>query len=148
MPHLHILTFGEDYIPWQEVRWWWMNVLGVRQVSVDVGNIDNIAHATAYVAKYIGKVSDYTLDNDAYLNTVPPGRCWGFYHKNLIAMCPLVSARIRESDEVASLRDFACPEKVELLQGSNGTFTVLGKDVACLSMILFGQGLDGELNEV
>jgi hypothetical protein len=79
MPHLHLLVFGEDFIPWQEVNWWWMNTLSVRHVCTDVQAVRDIDLATSYVSKYIAKTDLHYLDNAAYLNNVPPGRCWGWF---------------------------------------------------------------------
>jgi hypothetical protein len=59
-----------------------------------------------------------------------------------------MQARFMETYDVASARSWACPRNVELIEGANGAFTVLGPRVAVIAMLLWGEGLDGELYDV
>jgi len=127
MPHLHILVMTCDYIPWQEVRWFWQQTIGERFVNVDIRAIYDPELALTYLAKYVGKEPDSTLENDAYLNSIPPGRCWGYMRKNLIKKEDKWTGRYFETDDLASLRHYALPNAGELIEQGCGSFTLIGE---------------------
>jgi len=146
MPHVHILLMQQAYIPWQEVRWAWMKTLGERFVNVDVRGVYDIELVITYIAKYIGKDDSGTLEDDAYFSNIPPGRCWGYMRKNLIKNEDKWVGRFFETDDIASLRHYAIPEKVELIDAGMCSFTIIGPKAREIGEIAFSTDLDGKVN--
>jgi hypothetical protein len=142
MPHLHILLCKTRYVPWQEVRWAWMNTIGERFVNVDVRGCYDREIVVTYLSKYLGKVEDGTLEDDAYLDSIPPGRAWGVMRKNLLVQEEKFMGRYFETDDLASLRHYACPEKVELIDAGMCSFTLIGPKAREVGEILVGMPED------
>lgn len=148
MPHLHMLIFNTDYIPWQEIRWRWQNTIGERFVNVDVRACYDVELILTYLAKYLGKDDLPTLEYDAYLDSLPPGRCWGWMRKNLVAKGDKWAGRFFETDDIASLRLYAIPEKTDLIDAGMCSFTLIGERAIEVGQILFGKKVDGEIVDV
>jgi hypothetical protein len=138
MPHLHVLVCHTAYIPWQEVRWAWMQTIGERFVNVDVRGCYDKEVVIGYLSKYIAKVDPDTLEDDAYLDSVPPGRNWGVMRRNLMKTEEKFMGRYFETDDLASLRHYACPEKVELIDAGMCSFTLLGPKAREIGELLVG----------
>jgi len=145
MPHIHILLATCNYVPWQEVRWMWMNTLGERFVNVDVRAVYDPELVITYIAKYIGKEDFTTLEYDAYLDSIPAGRNWGYMRKNLIAQSDRWTGRYFETDDLASLRQYAVPKNVELIESGLCSFTIIGKRAREIGEMIVGTDLDGQL---
>jgi len=146
MPHIHILLMTADYVPWQEVKWMWMNTIGERFVNTDVRAVYNVELVLTYIAKYIGKDDSDNLEYDAYLNSLPAGRCWGYMRKNLIKKEDKWTGRYFETDDIASLRHYAIPEGVELIDAGMCSFTLIGKRAREIGELLMGNDVDGKLH--
>jgi len=145
MPHIHILLATCNYVPWQEIRWMWMNTIGERFVNVDVRAVYNPEVVVTYLSKYIGKQEDYTLEDAAYLDNIPYGRNWGYMRKNLIAHSDRWTGRYFETDDLASLRLYAVPGGVELIDAGMCSFTIIGKRAREIGELIVGTDLDGQL---
>lgn len=138
MPHLHVLIMTQDYIPWQEVKWAWMNTIGERFVNVDVRAVYDPEVCMHYLSKYIGKDELVILENDAYLDSLPYGRQWGYMRKNLVKLSDKWTGRYFETDDLASLRYYATPGKVELIDSGMCSFTLIGPRAREIGEILVG----------
>jgi len=145
MPHVHILLANCSYVPWQEVRWMWMNTLGERFVNIDVRAVYDPELVITYISKYLGKDEIGTLEYDAYIDSVPCGRSWGYMRKNLIVESDKWTGRYFETDDLASLRHYAVPGGVELIDAGMCSFTIIGKRAREIGEIIVGMDLDGQL---
>jgi hypothetical protein len=142
-PHWHMLIFGTDHIPIDQLCNWWQNHIGSREKPViwivQSGSND---HAAKYVAKYASKLSP-SLDNAAYLNSVAGGRQWGILRKKDIPLCEEIRIRLRCCREVSALRSMLV-EGIEGIKRENNTgFTVFGEKAKMVAEYLFGIPLDG-----
>jgi hypothetical protein len=83
-PHVHMVLFGVAFIPHAVVRAWWRTILGaVGPLATDVRAANNGLHAAKYIAKYVSKLDQGSLDIAAKVNN-QPGRAWGFKRPQLI----------------------------------------------------------------
>jgi len=146
MPHLHILIMQHDYIPWQECRWLWQKTIGERFVNIDVRAVYDIEVVIGYLSKYLGKVSDDTLEDDAYLNSIPPGRCWGFMRKNLIKNEDKWTGRFFETDDLAMLRSYAIQDETVPHDADILSFTLIGRKAREVGEIAFSTDIDARVN--
>jgi len=144
MPHIHILIATQAYIPWQEVRWYWQNTIGERFVNVDVRAVYDPEVTLHYLSKYIGKDESDTVQDDAYLDSLPYGRQWGYMRKNLLKQSDKWTGRYFETDSLASLREYAVPGGVDLIDAGMCSFTLIGPRAREIGEILVASTLDGE----
>ncbi len=146
MPHLHILLMQNDYIPWQECRHLWQKTIGERFVNIDVRAVYDIEVVIGYLSKYLGKVTDATLEDAAYLDTIPTGRVWGFMRKNLIKREDKWVGRFFETDDLASLRSYAIQDETIPHDADILTFTLIGRKAREVGEIAFSSDIDGKVN--
>lgn len=93
MPHLHMLLFGVEYFPWEDLRMWWRETLGVDgPLHTYVQKLTNGEHAAKYAAKYASKDASSSLVNAAYLDGLL-GRAWGMTRRELIPRACLTTYR-------------------------------------------------------
>lgn len=93
MPHLHVLLFGVEYLPWQDLRTWWRSAIGVKgPCHTYVQHVANGTGAAKYAAKYAAKDCSSSLVSAAYLNNLF-GRAWGMTRKQSIPRAAKVCFR-------------------------------------------------------
>jgi len=146
MPHLHILIAQHGYVRWQEVRWFWQSTIGERFVNVDVRGVYNPEVTLHYLSKYIGKEETDTLEHDAYLDSLPFGRQWGYMRKPLIKQEDKWTGRYFETDQLASLRQYASPESFEVQETGMCSFTLIGPRAKEIGNLLLASDLDGHIH--
>ncbi len=84
MPHVHMVLFSCPHIPWADVRTWWRVILGrIGPLATDVRRATDGEHAAKYIAKYVSKLDEISLDVAAYLNRMS-GRSWGIKRPELL----------------------------------------------------------------
>lgn len=142
MPHTHLLVFTSTFVPWQEVRQWWADILGHDgPLATDVRRVRTGSRAAIYAAKYAAKPSLCSLDNAAYLRILAVGRPWGVLRAKLVPLHPRVVMRDlseAEAKRVRRILDLASPPE-HPYQG--GSYTAWGK----LAQLGYA-GLRGELD--
>jgi hypothetical protein len=127
MPHLHILLFGVDYLPWADLRQWWRECLGYGgTLHTFVQLIDGAEGTAKYAAKYAAKDCSSSLVNAAYLDRLS-GRSWGFTRKGQV---PKHEKRVfRDLTEVQE-RQLRATGKLlthNPTEGEIGSYTLLGE---------------------
>lgn len=93
-PHFHLLVFGVEFIPKEEVTKLWEEVLGVKAPwATRIERVRSFRGVMSYAAKYLGKAG---LVYDAYLSERygALGRVWGAWGRRRLPFAPLVVARV------------------------------------------------------
>ena len=124
----------------------WQNTIGERFVNTDVRGVHDPEVTLHYLSKYIGKDEQSSLEYDAYLDSLPFGRQWGYMRKNLIKQSDKWMGRYFETDDLASLRHYAVPGGVELIDSGQCSFTLIGPRAREIGELLMGNDLDGKLH--
>jgi hypothetical protein len=126
MPHLHMLLFGVEYIPWDDIRMWWRQVLGYDgQLHTYVQRIKNGEHAAKYAAKYAAKDGSSSLVNAAYLDGLL-GRAWGVTRAKLIPRAALTTYRNLPRAVERALRVLGSEMRHHNAPESQGSYCVIG----------------------
>ena len=88
-PHFHILLYNAGFIPKDDIRKSWGEVIGQDKPFTRIESIRNYRQGMGYVAKYLGKVDDSGFNNGTNLtvteNQAPRpeksiGRRWGIFN--------------------------------------------------------------------
>ena len=125
-PHIHMIYIGVKYIDQKKIRQWWRTILDVQgPLATDVRAAKDGEHAGRYVAKYVAKKDEVTLDDVAYHNN-PAGRSWGFMRKNLIAFQARHKVGDLEDDTVTMARALARIANPRHKGGGQEGFTLFG----------------------
>lgn len=94
-PHFHLLFFNLPFIPKDEVKAMWGEIIGYSQVFTRIEMIGSWKKAVAYVAKYIAKESERSdpsgFNFDPYLHA---GRVWGIFQRENLPLGTMVVIRI------------------------------------------------------
>ena len=106
MPHLHLLVFTKERIPWQKVRQWWATILHWKgPLATDIRRIRGSGRAAAYAAKYAAKGCSSSLDIGAYLDNLVAGRPWGVRREGLIAFHEIVHLEEIPDEEAVRVKE-------------------------------------------
>lgn len=145
VPHIHILTFKEHYLPYREVNRWWKETIHVDDyVRTEVKGMSSTRQVGYYVSKYAAKV-DCSLVNDAYRNSIPFGRQWGIFRKSLVPMLPESKVRLLPSPATDAARFAYLAARETYNPWGNESFTVLGKEAELIGQFLFAKVVDDKL---
>ena len=131
-PHHHLMVMRAPFVPWQEVREWWRQIIGHDQgpLSTRVEKARNAKECGKYIAKYLAKSS---LDIAVNLNSgIPTGRRWGVLRKSNVPMCKATEWSLPASEITDDMLEFAqrCLGAAEPLTNS---FTLLGNSAKLLA---------------
>lgn len=137
-PHFHLMVFNVKYIHHATVNKLWRKTIGYKEYTrTETKGMKCPAQAGFYVAKYVGKETDCSLVNAAYLNTVPPGRQWGLLRPQLLPRCKEQSIRV-EASHMQGIREM-CEIAYPAIKGYDGSFTLLGKCTIAVAKEIFGE---------
>jgi hypothetical protein len=144
VPHFHLLLFGVQYIPHDDVRRMWACSLGWNgYVRTEVKRAGQGECAALYVAKYCAKVDpSSSLVNVAYLEN--HGRHYGYLRKSLIPLCPKGSSAYVTLDRVKRLRKMASGKMKWYDLRFDSGFTLLGEIAKSMGAIVEDFGLDAD----
>jgi hypothetical protein len=144
MPHLHMLLFGVEYIPWEDLRMWWRETLGIDgPLHTYVQKLTDGEHAAKYAAKYAAKDGSSSLVNAAYLDGLL-GRAWGMTRQKLIPRAALTSYRNLPASVERALRILGSEMRHHHAPDSQGSYCVIGDAVQGLVKNILEGGLPGE----
>jgi len=125
-PHHHLALLGVKFIPWEDVRQWWREIIDVEgPLCTDIREIDQGDGMGRYLAKYVSKY--VSLDNSTYReNPWMHGRHWGITRKPGIPMYHQIVNRKCTPREIELLNELGA----SIFQGYgktfNGSFTLFG----------------------
>jgi hypothetical protein len=144
MPHYHLLIFGVTYIPWQDLRQWWKDVLHHKgYLRTEVKRAGSPRLAGFYVSKYMSKAPDSSsLVNAAYLGA--NGRHYGYHRASLIPRFAEQWASDPSLDQVQQLLDYANDILPWLNKEHQSSYTLLGRYADHAKQILQMWGLTKE----
>jgi hypothetical protein len=144
-PHVHLIVFSVNFLPWQRVRQWWRGVLSVDgPLATDVRKIRGGKSVAMYVAKYCSKPNDKSLSLDiaSYLNT---GRAWGVHRRELIPLHERHVNRICTTSQIELLENGASSTFKFFLRGADEGFSLFGPIAKKVLDQLFNTQLDEQL---
>jgi len=145
MPHLHILLFGVDYLPWAHLRQWWREVLGHGgPIHTFVQLIEGAEGTARYAAKYAAKDSSSSLVNAAYLDGAF-GRSWGMTRKNGIPRHARTNYFGLSDSQIGQLRTAGKLLTHNPTAGEIGSYTLLGDVGRQVARLLLDSSLTVDL---
>jgi len=136
-PHFHLMIFRTRYVPKELITGWWEKTLNVEKAVTHVQAIENNRMCGAYISKYVAKAPDELVIN-AYLNSQPTGRNWGFFRKNLIPLSEKYVVALAESEEVRLAKERALNDKPEFNKWGTESFSLLGPMALIIAGMIFG----------
>jgi hypothetical protein len=141
MPHLHMLVFGVEYLPWEDIRDWWRATLQhVGPLHTYVQACTDGKLAAKYAAKYAAKDASSSLVNAAYLDGVL-GRAWGLTRAKLIPRAALTIYRDLPPAVERALRVLGSEMRHHHAPECQGSYCVIGDAVGGLVKIILASAL-------
>lgn len=142
MPHVHLIVFGVDYVPYLLINEWWKNALRVDgHVSTYVVRIRGGKDVGKYVTKYCSKpCQSPSLVNATYLHNV--GRHWGIHRRTHFPWCERFVLRCLTKEQVALAENAACMTFRYFERGQEQGFSIFGDNAEKIGDILLHKHLD------
>lgn len=142
VPHFHLITFAGRFVPHEEVRRWWREVLDVRgPLATDVDSISGKKKFAVYIAKYAAKVPETSsLDYPSYPKV--DGRHWGTLRRNLIPFAHRTRFEKLDADTIRTLQSIATDSLSYYRDDQDRGFTLLGKNAEKYSAVIEQLALD------
>lgn len=144
MPHIHIVYLNCPFIAGREVTRAWTQAVGSDEpVRTDIKEIVNARQCLYYVSKYMSKPTDEgTLVIEAYLNSVPTGRQWGMFRKNLIPFDNKHTISMEPGKVWDRIRELAADSWKGVPNDGKTGFTLFGPAVKEVKKLIEQAGLE------
>lgn len=141
-PHVHMIIFDVAFIPWQEIRGWWGQALGVEgPLATDVRQITGGKVVGKYVTKYCAKPgASCSLDSTTYLNNF--GRHWGIHRRDVVPWSPRFLLSHLTADEIRLVENAACMTFRFFTRGASQGFSIFGDNGGKVGEIILNNRVD------
>ena len=135
-PHFHLLVFGADFIPKEEVTRLWGEILGVEALwATRVERVRSFRGVMSYAAKYLGKAG---LVYDAYLSAQygSLGRVWGVWGRERLPFAVLVVVKVAWGRWFWTWKRYARRYFRRVVPGAAGFFLLIRNPERWLKLLL------------
>jgi len=141
-PHIHLLTFSNEYIPFWLVNTWWQRAIDWKQyVRTECRKVENEKQAGAYVSKYVAKSTDSpSLVNVPKRNKT--GRHYGYKRAAQIPRCAGVTIVGTSPEFLAALRDIGFSTLPDYRPDCDVGFTLLGDNADMWKEVVLQLAID------
>lgn len=141
-PHVHILAFGAEFIPFELINYWWQRCLGYKKYTrTEIERVENEKKAGFYVAKYCGKPPS-SLVISTYHNSEHPGRQWGMLRQPDLPVHDKKVFVFKSEGEVNEYHAKFSRKSNKGIDFGSESFTLLGYAASELSFLLQENCLD------
>lgn len=130
MPHFHYLLPGCTWIPHQEVRRIWQEMMNVDYVRTETRRVRDKRQAFTYVMKYSAKQPDPVLLSLLHTGEIRCGKHWGQHRPDVMPLAPRRAYDLPEDEATIQMRDFMLGDRPIINEWGNESFTVINPKAA------------------